>query len=239
MAKLPRAVAPGFPHHLTQRGHPGRDVFYDGDDYAFYIQLLGDNCQACGVAIQAWCLMPDHVHLLVIPPTERALAKAIADTNRRYSWLINRREGIQGSLWKGRFASCALDEPNALFAARHIETNPVRAKLVQKPEDWPWSSARAHLGLGADPLIERPVGPGSIVQNSEDWSALLQEELPEDHQNAFRQSTRVGRPFGSEDFISAVERRLGRYLRQQKPGRKANRFASTLSEQSAKPGKRS
>ncbi len=98
--------------------------------------------------------MPNHVHLMRAPPTPEALRAALSEAHRRYSRLINFREGWRGYLWQGRFASCPMDEAHALAAARYIELNPVRARLAAAPEDWPWSSARAHLTGVGDGLTE-------------------------------------------------------------------------------------
>ena len=118
MAKLPRAIVPDVPHHVTQRGNRRQPVFFGDDDYRLYIGLLGEHCRACGVAIWAWCLMPNHVHLVLVPTSSIGMTKAIADTHRRYSFAINRRQGWRGNLWQGRFGSCAMDEPHALSALR-------------------------------------------------------------------------------------------------------------------------
>jgi len=160
MPKILRVVVPDVPHHLTQRGNRRQTIFFGASDYADYVDLLSTHCRDAGVGIWAWCLMPNHVHLIVVPPNPSALGKAIGDANRRYSWQINRREGWRGSLWQGRFGSCPMDEPHTLMAMRYVEQNPVRARMVERPEQWPWSSARAHLGLGTDALTDRGGCPG-------------------------------------------------------------------------------
>ncbi|TAN56117.1 MAG: transposase, partial [Rhodospirillales bacterium] len=145
MARLARVVAPGLPHHVTQRGNRRQPTFFDEGDYRLYLDLLADNAQRFGLQVWAYCLMPNHVHLIAVPEAQDSLTRALAETHRRYTRDINRRKGWKGFLWQGRFASFVLDEPHLLAAARYVETNPVRARLVEQPEDWAFSSARAHL----------------------------------------------------------------------------------------------
>jgi putative transposase len=216
MAKLPRAIVPDVPHHVTQRGNRRQPVFFGDDDYRLYAQLLGEHCRACGVTIWAWCLMPNHVHLVLVPTTSGAMTKAIADTHRRYSVAINRRQGWRGNLWQGRFGSCAMDEPHALSALRYVERNPERARLAARPEDWPWSSARAHLGIAEDGLVEAR-GLDHLVP---DWRSFLDDDPPSWQLDVLREHVRTGRPLGATDFVADVERRLGRTLAPAKRGRK-------------------
>jgi len=219
MAKLARAIAAGFPHHVTQRGNRRQTVFFGDDDYATYVDLLAAHCRACRVSVWAWCLMPNHVHIVAAPADAGGLGKAIADTHRRYAWRINRRQGWRGNLWQGRFASCIMDEPHSLLALRYVERNPERANLVKRAEDWPWSSARRHLGLpplagSDDPLTDLEATRGLI----DDWRAYLADSPPTWQQDALRQSTRTGRPLGAADFIRELEDSLGRRLRPNKRG---------------------
>ena len=135
MSRLARVVIPGLPHHVTQRGNGRARTFFGDDDYVLYRDLLAASCRAAGVEIWAWCLMPNHVHLMLVPPTPDALRRALSEAHRRYSRMVNFRQGWRGYLWQGRFASCPLDEAHALAAARYIELNPVRARLVARAAD--------------------------------------------------------------------------------------------------------
>jgi REP element-mobilizing transposase RayT len=130
MARIARIVVPAVPHHVTQRGNRRQAVFFGEDDYRAYLALLSEYAGKAGVRVWAWCLMPNHVHLMLAPPSAEALRAALAEAHRRYSRLINFREGWRGYLWQGRFASCPMDEAHALAAARYIELNPVRARLA-------------------------------------------------------------------------------------------------------------
>jgi len=214
MARLARAVVPGVPHHVTQRGNRRQRTFFKDDDYRAYLELMTEYCAKCGVEIWAYCLMPNHIHLMAVPETSVALGRAIGEAHRRYTRMINFREKWRGYLWQGRFSSCALDESYALACARYIEMNPVRAKLVKKPEKWAWSSARCHLAGGDDPLaVHSPLE--DMVKN---WRRFLKSRS--DSQELLQLHERTGRPLGSTDFISRCEDMLGRALGPGKPGRK-------------------
>ncbi len=144
------------------------------------------------------------------------LRAALAEAHRRYTRRVNLREGWRGYLWQGRFASVAMDEPHLMAAARYVELNPVRARLAARAEDWPWSSARAHLDGRDDGLVT--VAP--LLGREPDWRAFLDQGLGEGEHQALRAGERTGRPLGSEAFVAALERDLGRPLARRKPGPK-------------------
>jgi putative transposase len=156
MARLARAVVAGYPHHITQRGNRRLPTFFSDEDYEAYLALMAAHGAACGVEVWAWCLMPNHVHLVAVPKTAEALARAVGEAHRRYTRGINFREGWRGHLWQERFFSCVLDGPHALAAARYVERNPVRAGLVKRAWDWPWSSAAGHGACGRADAQGRP-----------------------------------------------------------------------------------
>src|SRR3954463_8387521 len=145
MPRLARLVVPDFPHHVTQRGNRRLPTFFSDGDYALYRHLLRESCARAGTRIWAWCLMPNHVHLILVPESEDGLRAALAEAHRRYTRVVNEREGWRGHLWQSRFASFVMDEDWLIACARYVELNPVRAGLVARPEHWRWSSARAHL----------------------------------------------------------------------------------------------
>jgi putative transposase len=216
MARLARVVAAGVAHHVTQRGNRRQPVFFNDEDYAAYRALLAEGCRAAGVAVWGYCLMPNHVHLILVPSDEDGLRGALAEAHRRYSRRVNDREGWRGYLWQGRFASAPMDGAHTLAAARYVELNPVRAKLVAAAADWPWSSARAHLAGRDDGLVQaRP-----LLEQAPDWQALLAAGLGDDEREALRAGERTGRPLGSEGFVAGLERDLGRTLARRTPGRK-------------------
>ena len=116
MARLARVIAPGMPHHVTQRGNPRQETFFGEEDYQHYLELIARFCRAEQVAIWAYCLMPNHVYLIVVPQSAESLRRAIGEAPRRYTRRINFREGWRGHLWQGRFASFVMGEVHLLTA---------------------------------------------------------------------------------------------------------------------------
>lgn len=216
MARLARVVVPGLPHHVTQRGNRRQQTFFSAADYRLYIDLMAEWCARCGVEIWAYCLMPNHVHLIALPDSAEGLGRAIGEAHRRYTRAINRREDWRGHLWQGRFASCVMDQSHLLAAARYVELNPVRARLRRRPETHPWSSARAHLAGADDQLVK--VAP--LLDLVPDWADFLADGLAPDQAEALRRGERTGRPLGDRRFIAKLGRRLGRKLTKGKPGPK-------------------
>jgi putative transposase len=217
MARIARIVVPNVPHHVTQRGNRRQTVFFGDSDYQDYLALLKEFTAKAGVDVLAWCLMPNHVHLLLIPPEPGSLRAALAEVHRRYSRHINLREDWRGYLWQGRFASCPTDEAHTIAAARYVELNPVRAQLVAQPIDWPWSSARAHLTGRDDGLTKIE----ALGLSSAAWTDILQSALEAPLLDEIRAAERTGRPLGDERFIRAVEHATGRLLMPGKRGPKA------------------
>ena len=156
------------------------------------------------------------MHLIAVPSAEDGLRLAIGETHERYTRRINFRERWCGYLWQGRFASFVMDEPYLLAAARYVELNPVRAGLVVRPADWPWSSVRAHLGGRDDQLVK--VAP--LLAMVGDWNAFLDGALSEEDLNQLRGHGRTGRPLGDETFLGRLEAIVGRILKPQKRGPK-------------------
>jgi putative transposase len=219
MARLARVVVPGVPHHVTQRGNRRQATFFSEDDYAAYLSLLGEWCDRCAVQVWAYCLMPNHVHLIVVPDSEDGLRRALGEAHRRYTRRINFREGWRGHLWQGRFASYAMDERYLLRAARYVELNPVRARLCRAPWRWRWSSAAAHVAGRDDALVH--VAP--LLERVKDWRQFLTEALTVEDAELLRRHERTGRPLGEAVFLERVEEMLGRVVRPARPGRKRKR----------------
>jgi len=192
MPRVARQVLPGVPHHVTQRGNRRQPTFFGDEDYALYLNLLRFWCGRAGTKVWAWCLMPNHVHLVMVPDHVDGLRAALAETHRRYTWQINRREGWHGHLWQSRFASAPMDEAHLHACLRYVELNPVRAGLAQRAEDWRWSSARAHLGLGMDGLTDVEAGRARV----EDWSAFLAIGVSVKERDAIRAAEASGQPLG-------------------------------------------
>ena len=227
MARLARIVVPGVAHHVTQRGNRRQDVFFADADYAAYLALVSAACSAASVRCLAWCLMPNHVHLILVPASEDGLRAALAEAHRRYSRRINLAHGWTGYLWQGRFASYPMADAHLVTAIRYVELNPVRAGLVARAEAWRWSSARAHVNGRPDGLtdLERTRGLHA------NWRAMLRHGLEAgdltaeaaaafDAVEAFEAHARTGRPLGDEGFVAALEAATGRRLERRKPGRR-------------------
>lgn len=215
MPRLARLVVPGLPHHVTQRGSRRQTVFFSLDDYRVYLGLLSRYCLEAGTAIWAWCLMPNHVHLILVPAHRDGLRAAMASTHRRYTRAVNGREGWQGHLWQERFASFPMDEAYLLACARYVELNPVRAGLVTRPEQWMWSSARAHLGMGADGLTET----GALLDRWPDWRTILDGGLDPAVRDSIRARELNGHPLGDSDFLARLAALTSRPLASRPRGR--------------------
>ncbi len=216
MARLARVVAPGLPHYITQRGNRRQPTFFCDDDYQAYLDLMREWCGAHDVQIWAYCLMPDHVHLIAVPKSADALKRALGEVHRRYTRMVNFREGWRGHLWQGRFASYVLDKRYLLTAARYIELNPVRAGLVKAPTRYRWSSAAAHARGRDDGVVT--VAP--FLELAPNWRGFLSKVVREEDIKLLQSHERTGRPLGEDAFLAKLEKKLKRTLKKQKPGPK-------------------
>jgi putative transposase len=213
---MPRVVGPQYPHHITQRGNHRLDIFIDDDDRAVYLKLLRQYRDKHGLEILAYCLMSNHIHLVAVPTENHSLSRALADTHMRYAQHINRKYSKVGHLWQSRFFSCILDEDHTLAAARYVERNPVRAGLVGRAWDYPWSSAREHIDRKKDALVSARWPLGDL---REQWAELLTATDDTKELEAIRTSTLSGKPVGTEAFIKKMEKLLQRLLKPREVGR--------------------
>ena len=216
MARLARIAVPGLPYHITQRGNRRQPVFFSEENYRTYLHLLQEQRLRWGLRIWAYCLMTNHVHLIVVPDSEQGLARGLGETHQRYTRYINFREGWRGYLWQGRFASVPLDEPHLMAAMRYVERNPVEAGVVQRAEDYPWSSAQAHVIGRPHPLLS----PHPLEETIRDWRTFLATAEKAQTTRRLEQQLRTGRPQGQPAFLDQLERTLGRPVRKQRPGRR-------------------
>ena len=155
MPRPHRLIVPGVPHHITQRGNYRQTVFFRNADRQFYLELLSEFLPHYGIALEGYCLMDNHVHLLAIPHDPKGLSRALQRIHSDYARAIHLRLRRMGHLWQARFHSTPLvDEKHSWDAALYVERNPVRAGLVADAGDWRWSSAPAHLGLVEDRLLD-------------------------------------------------------------------------------------
>jgi putative transposase len=218
LARLARIVIPGIPHHVTQRGNRRERTFFEDADYKRYRTMLGDAAKRAGAEVWAYCLMPNHVHLIVVPSGEDGLRRTFADAHRRYTGMINARHEWTGHLWQGRFGAVAMDEAHLLAAVRYVALNPVGAGLVRRARDWPWSSVGAHLSGQDDALVT--VAP--LLERYGDFEEILDRQAEEEASTwaALRKSETTGRPVGRSEWLLELEGRSGRKLMPAKPGRK-------------------
>ncbi len=173
MPRLARTVLARVPHHVTQRGNRREPVFFTDDDRRAYLAWLVEYAGKQGVDILAYCLMSNHVHLVAVPPEEDSLQRALKPLHMRYAQRVNRARGWSGHLWQGRFFSSALGERYLWAAIRYVERNPVRAGMVGRAEDYPWSSASSHCGVRADPVLTRERFWVEAFAGIGDWAAWL------------------------------------------------------------------
>jgi putative transposase len=220
MSRVARIVVPGYPHHVTQRGNRRADVFETEDDRHAYLRFLKKYGERHGLDIWAYCLMTNHVHLIAVPEREESLARTLRDAHTVYAMRFNTRTQMSGHVWQGRFYSCVLDETHLWAAVRYVERNPVRAGMVDRAEDHPWSSAPAHCGLRTDPLLSKEYPPPGVIV---DWAEWLRVEEDPDAVDRIRRQTSTGRPCGGSRFVVQLENLLGRLLRPAKRGRKPKR----------------
>lgn len=224
MPRVGRIVIPGVPHHVTQRGNNRQDVFFVDDDRRMYLSLLKYHASEHALSVLGYCLMSNHVHLLVEPRRADSLAKAIGRTHLLYAQYIHRLHDRSGHLWQSRFFSCPLDDAQCWAALRYIERNPVRAKVVRSAWRYRWSSAAAHCGLGY-PRALLDLGPWSAAWTAEAWKEQLRRPEHKQEMLALRANTRTGRPLGSDAFINKIERASGRRLRPLPVGRPSKLMA--------------
>jgi putative transposase len=226
MARLSRIVIPGIAHHVAQRGNRRLPIFFSDEDRSAYLSLIAAACAAHGTVCLGWCLMDNHVHLILVPQSEDGLRATLGEAHRRYSRRINFREGWRGYLFQGRFSSYPMDDAHLMAAIRYVENNPVAARMVARAQDWCWSSARSHINgkrTADDPLTD----VAALGRHVANWQALLEIGLEAMDDPAvievIEARTRTGRPLASPEWIAAAEAAMDRKLGPQKRGPKPAR----------------
>ncbi len=216
MSRLARVVIPGLAHHVTQRGNGRQKVFFSDEDYQLYLRLITGSCKAANVTCLAYCLMPNHLHLILVPKDEDGLCSCLAKANRAYAGIINARRKVTGHFWQGRYGSVPMDDAHLHEALRYVLLNPVKAKLVDKPEQWAWSSARAYLKGRDDGFTSTR----KVLRVIDDLRAFLGEVPDKERLERLLAAETIGRPAAEPEFIKDLEEQTGRSLLPGKRGPK-------------------
>ncbi len=205
MGHRPRVIVPGFPYHVTHRANHRSPIFTTDRQRATYVSIMLRWQARCGVKVAAFVIMPNHVHFIVVCPTENALSNWIRNGHREYSLWLNTEAGTSGQNWEGRYYSVLMDERHCLNALRYVEQNPVRAGIVELPWEWHWSSAAWHTGMGPRPeLINLDLrSPGTTPA---EWRGFIQEREGEAFGIALRECQGTGKPFADEAWIRRMEK---------------------------------
>lgn len=216
MPRQARVVVPGLPHHLTQRGNRGMDVFFSDADRQRYLLWLGKYARLHELIIWAYCLMDNHVHFIVVPGRPDSIAAVLRPLQTRHSRHINTEHEWTGHVWQGRYYSCPLDDDHLRVAIRYVERNPVRAGLVGCAEDFGWSSASAHCGLRNDPVLSPDL---PLLTQVKDWAEWLREPDDGTGVTTLRSRTESGLPCGDRGFVAHISELTGRSFEARRPGR--------------------
>jgi putative transposase len=216
MSNSLRCSVPGYPHHIRQRGVRKEPLFHDDSDYLVYIRNLKNACTEHDLRIRSYSLMTNHVHLIAVPKIEASLSRALHDTHCNYSRYFNAKYGFVGHAWQGRPDYSAMEDAYMWNAIRYVERNPVRAGMVDRAEEYLWSSAAAHCGLRDDILLTDDFPPPGVIAN---WSEWLKIEDTEDEIKTIRRHLSTGRPWGTPEFLQQLEALTGRCLVPRKVGR--------------------
>jgi len=228
-----RIIVPECPHHITQRGNHQEQVFFCDFDRELIINLLRENGEKYGVKYLAYCLMSNHLHLVAIPSAKNSFAKAFGEVFRKYTTIMNIRHGWKGVLWQGRYYSFPLDDAHFHAAVRYALRNPVRAGIVERAEQYPWSNARSQVSGQEDLLVNSRDTNARLGFSKSDWDRYLESE-EEEILDQIRQHTRTGRPLGSDEFISKIETLTGRRINLKRRTRKSMSYKINRLEQNKK-----
>lgn len=224
MPRIGRVVLQNYPHHIVQRGHNRQVVFPTEEDFRYYLETLKAGKSEFGVKVYGYCLMTNHVHLVLEPPGEVAvlgrLMKRLAGRQTRY---MNRLEGRRGTLWESRYKSSPIQTDEYLLACcRYVDLNPVRARMVTSPEDYPWSSYRMKAGLDQSSWIDKDPCYMSLGQTPrqrcEHYQFFVRSAIPDGEWELIRKAVHRGQLTGNNRFIDEVERITGRRVEHRNPG---------------------
>lgn len=222
MPRIARVVFPGLPHHVTQRGNRRGTVFFEDADRLAYLALLRECTSRHAVDVLAYCLMTNHVHLVLVPQSADALHRVLKPLHMQHAQRINRTHGWKGHVWQGRYFSSPLDETYLWAAIRYVELNPIRAGMVRRAEQYPWSSAAGHCGATHDPVITTAESWTRRCRAIGDWSHWLASGDDQACADILRRRADKGLPCGSVEFVAELERATGRDLTERPRGRRTD-----------------
>lgn len=230
MARLPRLSVAGYPHHVIQRGNDRGSIFGDAQDHGRYLEALREVTKAQSIAVHAYVLMPNHVHLLMTPPDAVAIGRAMQAIGRRYVRWFNDRHARTGALFEGRYRSTLVEADRYFLACmRYIELNPVRAGIVQHPEQFPWSSFRHHAGVLADSAITDHALYWSLgntpFERQAAYMRLFEQEASTAELDRIRTATHGGWALGERGFAAEISRKTGRRPQMGRAGRPKTRHS--------------
>ncbi len=227
MPRTGRVVLPGYPHHVVQRGHNRQAVFAEPHDYSYYLNTLKEWKGEYGVRLYGYCLMTNHVHLIIEPDNVAAMGQLMKRLAGRQTRYVNRQEFRSGTLWEGRYKSSPIDTDNYLLACcRYVELNPVRAQIVSKPEDYYWSSYRERMGLKSQiAFLDSTSVTGKRLPHEllshETYEQFVSGGIPPEETTLIRTALKRGQLTGGARFIDEVEGIIGRRIERRGPGRAA------------------
>lgn len=237
MPRVGRVVLANHPHHIVQRGHNSRAVFARESDYQYFLATLRECRFAYGVKLYAYCLMSDHIHLILEPPAETVMLgkfmKCLAGRQTRY---VNRQEARRGTMWESRYKSSVIQIESYLLACcRYVELNPVRSRMVEAPEQYRWSSYRGRIGLERDSLLDPIPGLSSygdpLGSDRRRYKDFVAEAIPDGEWQLIHEAVQRCQLTGDSSFIGEVERIVGRRIELRGQGR-PRRLAREVMEES-------
>lgn len=218
MPRIARIVYTSYPHHIIQRGNNRQAVFFDDRDRSFYLSLLKKYASECSCKVKAHCLMDNHVHMLLVPYQLDSLAKMMQKLSLTFTQYFNKKYRRTGRLWESRFHSTPVHKDSYLWAVcRYIEKNPVRAKIVKRPVDYRWSSARANTSDTYQDGIVDPIWKDYL--NLDEYVKFLDKDEDDKQIGEIRRATYSGMPVGPDIFIKNISEQLGIVLEKNPRGR--------------------
>ncbi|MDH5650958.1 MAG: transposase [Gammaproteobacteria bacterium] len=213
MPRRARKYLKELPYHIVQRGNNREACFIEEENYRFYLELWEKIARQKGVAVHAWCLMTNHIHFLLTPQDETGISETLKMVGSRYAQYINKKYKRTGTMWEGRHRSSLVQEGKYLLSCyRYIELNPVRANMVQRPEEYVWSSYGVN-GWGDESWITPHVEYSALGQTTEErchaYRSLFKYQISEEDLHLFRKAAHYSQPVGDDRFRKQIEEKYG------------------------------